>query len=189
MSSPVEMIHYMTSKKISLPFSSSTSSGTLSLLKNRLSEFSLHVPVLKPQILCSESSLQFAENTTIVFLSLARKYSRSECPVVSKTFSISKNTAAVNILLLEFKVTCSVSLVDRSVIMWSARKSNWLTFSKFPSSVCFWIVLKIISNNFPVVNKRLIGRKFWSLPCFGRVMNFLLLPRYFKVTKPKAVFE
>jgi hypothetical protein len=35
-------------------------------------------------------------------------YSRPGCQVVSKAFSISKNTAAVDILLLKFKVTWSV---------------------------------------------------------------------------------
>jgi hypothetical protein len=55
---------------------------------------------------------------------------------------------------------------------------NWLAFSKFPSSVCFWTDLKIsFSNSLPVVDKRLIGCKFWgncgSLPGFDRVMIFV----------------
>jgi hypothetical protein len=43
--------------------------------------------------------------------------------------------------------------------------------------VCFWILLKIsFSNNLPVVDKRLIGRKFGEnfeyFPGFGRVTIF-----------------
>jgi hypothetical protein len=38
-------------------------------------------------------------------------YSKQGCHVISKVFSISKKTAAVDILLLKFKVTWSVSLM------------------------------------------------------------------------------
>jgi hypothetical protein len=38
-------------------------------------------------------------------------YSKPKSNVVSKAFSISKNTAAVDMLLLTFKVTWSVSLL------------------------------------------------------------------------------
>jgi hypothetical protein len=43
--------------------------------------------------------------------------------------------------------------------------------------MCFWIVLKMsFSSSLPVVDKKLIGRKFWgnfrSLPDFGKVMTF-----------------
>jgi hypothetical protein len=91
---------------------------------------------------------------------------------VSKAFSISKNTAAVDILLLKFRVTWSVNPIHWSVVLWSARKPNWRAFSKFLSSVCLWIVLKIsFSKGVPVVDKRMIRRKFWgifgSLPDFG----------------------
>jgi hypothetical protein len=86
-------------------------------------------------------------------------YSRPECHVVSKAFPISKNTAGVDVLLLKFRFTWSVSLIHWSVVLWSARKPNWLAHIKFLSSVCFWIVL--FSNSMPVVDTRLIGRKFW----------------------------
>jgi hypothetical protein len=71
-------------------------------------------------------------------------YSRPECHVVSKTFSIPKKTAGVYILLLQFRVAWSTSLIHWSAVLWSAPKPNRLAFSKFPTSVCFWIVLKII---------------------------------------------
>jgi hypothetical protein len=88
---------------------------------------------------------------------------------------ISKNTAAIDISLLEFRVTWSASPIQWSVVLWSAWKPNWLVFSKFMSSVCFWIVLEIsFSNSLPVVKKMVSGHKFWrnsvSLSVFGRVM-------------------
>jgi hypothetical protein len=78
-------------------------------------------------------------------------YSRPGCHVVSKAFSMSKNTAAVNI------------------------KPNWLAFSKFVSSMCLWIILRInLPKSLPVVDRRLIGRKFHGkfgfLPGFGRAI-------------------
>jgi hypothetical protein len=72
--------------------------------------------------------------------------SRPQCHVVSKAFSISKNTAAVDILLLKFGVTWSTSLIYWSVLLWTARKSNWLTFSKILSSACFGLFLKSASQ-------------------------------------------
>jgi hypothetical protein len=48
---------------------------------------------------------------------------------VSKAFSISKNTAAVAILLLKLRVTWSVSLIHCSVVLWRARKPNWVALS------------------------------------------------------------
>jgi hypothetical protein len=99
-------------------------------------------------------------------------YSRSECYVMSKAFSISKNTAAVDISLLKFRVTWSASVIHWSVELWFARKPNWLAFSKFLSSVCFWVFLKIsFSNSLPVVDKRLIGRKFGG--DFGSLLAFI----------------
>jgi hypothetical protein len=44
-------------------------------------------------------------------------YSRPWCHVVSKAFTMSKNIAAVDILLLKFRVTWSVSLVHWSVVL------------------------------------------------------------------------
>jgi hypothetical protein len=44
-------------------------------------------------------------------------YSKPGCHVVSKAFSISKNTAAVDILLLKLSVTWSVSLIHCSVVL------------------------------------------------------------------------
>jgi hypothetical protein len=102
-------------------------------------------------------------------------YSRPGCHVVSTVFSMSKNTAAVDILLLEFRETWSVSLIHASVVLWRARKPNWPAFSKFVSSMCLWIILRInFSKSLPVVDRRLIWRKFCVnfgfLPGFGRAI-------------------
>jgi hypothetical protein len=64
------------------------------------------------------------------------------------------------------------TLKGRAVVCLKAKLTCiWLDFS----SVCFFIVLKIsLSNSLPVVDKRVIGRKFWGdfefLPGFGRVV-------------------
>jgi hypothetical protein len=60
-------------------------------------------------------------------------YSRPERHVALKTTSISKNTAAINILLLKFRVIRFASLIYWSIVLWSARKPNWVAFSKFLS--------------------------------------------------------
>jgi hypothetical protein len=88
-----------------------------------------------------------------------------------------KNTAAVDILLLKLRGTWSVSLIHRSVVLWRARKPNWLALRRPPSSMCFWTAFRTtFSNSLPVVDRRLIGRKFWgnfvSLQGFGNVMTF-----------------
>jgi hypothetical protein len=44
-------------------------------------------------------------------------YSKPECHVVSKASSMSKNIAAIDILLLKFRVTWSVSLMHCSVVL------------------------------------------------------------------------
>jgi hypothetical protein len=100
--------------------------------------------------------------------------------VVSNAFSISKNTAAIYILLLKLRVTWSVSLIICSVVLWRARKQNWLALSSLLSSMYFWTILRMsFSNNLPVVERRLIGCQFWgnfgSLPGFGNVMTFAAL--------------
>jgi hypothetical protein len=70
-------------------------------------------------------------------------YSKPGCHVVSKAFSISKKTAALEILLLKFRVTWSTRLIHWSVVLSRARKPNWVTFSKFFSSTCLCTILKI----------------------------------------------
>jgi hypothetical protein len=90
---------------------------------------------------------------------------------------MSKNTGAVDIFLLKMRVTWSVSLIHCSDVLWCARKPNWLALNRLLSSMCFWIILrKTFLNDLPVVERRLIGRKFWgnfgSLPGFGNVMIF-----------------
>jgi hypothetical protein len=65
------------------------------------------------------------------------------CPVVSKAFSVSKNAAAVDILLLKFNVTWSVSLVHWSV-MDTETKLSCIKQSSF-----FNVPLNYLQNNFP----------------------------------------
>jgi hypothetical protein len=104
-------------------------------------------------------------------------YSKLGCHVVSKAFSMSKNTAAVHSLLLKLRVTWSVSLIYCNVLLWRARKPNWLALSRPLYSVCFWRIFRItFSNSLPVVDRRLIGHKSWgnfgSLRGFGKVIIF-----------------
>jgi hypothetical protein len=108
-------------------------------------------------------------------------YNKPECHAVSKAFSMSKNTAAVDILLLKLRVTWSVSLIHCSVVLWHERKSTWRALSRTLFSMCFWNNFKLtFSNNLPVVDKRIIGSKFWwnfgSLPGFGNIMSFPSFP-------------
>jgi hypothetical protein len=91
-------------------------------------------------------------------------YSKPRCHVVSKEFSISKNTAAVDMLLLKLRVTWSVSLIHWSAVLWRARKGNWLALNSPLSSMCHWTIFRItFSNSLPVVDKRLIGLKCWGI--------------------------
>jgi hypothetical protein len=104
-------------------------------------------------------------------------YNKPKCHVVSKAFSISKNTAAVQILLFNLRVTWSASLIHCNVLLWRARKPNWLALGRPHFSICFWRNFRItFSNSWPVVDRRLIGRKFsgnfGSLPGLGKVVTF-----------------
>jgi hypothetical protein len=108
---------------------------------------------------------------------LDKLYSKLQCHVVSNAFSMFKNTAAVDILLLKLRITWSMSLTHISVVLWRARKTNWLALSILLSLMCFWTIIRItFSNNLLVVERRLIFRKFWGnfgcLPGFGNVMIF-----------------
>jgi hypothetical protein len=116
-------------------------------------------------------------NKLVENANLDNLYSKPECRVISKAFSMSKNTAAVDILLLELRVTWSLSLMLWSVVLWHAGKPNWLVLSRLPRSICFWRIFRFtFSNSLPIVDRRLIGRRFygnfWSLPGFGNVMIF-----------------
>jgi hypothetical protein len=103
--------------------------------------------------------------------------SKPEYHVVSKAFSMFKNTAAVDILLLKLRDTWSVSLTHGTIVLWRARKPNWLALSRLLSLMCFWTILWMtFSNNLTVLDRREIGSKFWgnfgSLPGSGNVMTF-----------------
>lgn len=104
-------------------------------------------------------------------------HSRTECHVVLKGFLISKNTAAINVLLMKFWVMWSASLIRWSVVLWSTWKPKGLALSKFLSSVCFLILFKVsFSNSLCVMGKELNRHKLWgnlrSLPGFSRIMSF-----------------
>jgi hypothetical protein len=92
-------------------------------------------------------------------------------------------------LLLKCKVTWSVSLIHCSVVLWHTWKLNWLALRRSLSSMCLWNFIGInFSKNLSVLDKRLIGRKFWGnfwfLSCFGTV-----LPRLWVMRQPKAVIK
>jgi hypothetical protein len=96
---------------------------------------------------------------------------------VSKVFSISKNIEVVDILL-KLRVTWSVSLTLCNVVLWRARKSNWLALNWPLPSVSLWIIFNItFLNNLSVGRNRLIGRRFGinvgSLQGFGKVTTFV----------------
>jgi hypothetical protein len=85
-------------------------------------------------------------------------YNRPDCRVVSKAFTISKNTEAIDISL-KFRVMWFVSLIHWIVVLRCARKTNWLAFSKSLSLIRVRIVFKIsFLKQFHLVGKRLIRR-------------------------------
>jgi hypothetical protein len=91
-------------------------------------------------------------------------YSKPSYHVAPKAFPISKNTAAVAMLLLKFKVTWSLCLIHwRIIVVWRAKKTNWLALSRNLSSMRLGTVFRItLSNSLPDVDKGLIGHKFWG---------------------------
>jgi hypothetical protein len=76
------------------------------------------------------SLIKLVENSNLDNLHI-----KPECHVVSKAFSMSKDTAAVDILLLKFRVTWSVSLIHCSVVLCRARKPNWLSLNRLAPTV------------------------------------------------------
>jgi hypothetical protein len=107
-------------------------------------------------------------------------HSKPLCHVQSKAFSISTDTAAADILLLKFWVTWYVSLVRCHVVLWRAWNSNWLALSMPLPSMCLWNIFSIsFSYSFPVVDKKVIGLRFWenlgSLQGFGKIVTFAFL--------------
>jgi hypothetical protein len=100
----------------------------------------------------------------------------------------------VDMLSLEFKVTWFVSLIYWSVVLWRTRKPNRLALGWTLSSMCLWTIFRItFSNRLPVVDNRLIRRKFWGnvgpLPGFGNVIAFCFLPRLWKMGQSKAMIK
>jgi hypothetical protein len=104
-------------------------------------------------------------------------HSRPGCHVVSKAFSISKDTPAFDISLLKLwrdpLETYTVSLV-----LWCATKPHWLAFSKFLSSMCLWAICRIsFSKCLPVVDRtlvvRLVGGNLGFLPALAELWFWL----------------
>jgi hypothetical protein len=67
-------------------------------------------------LLCERKELM-SLNKLVENSNLDHLYSKPECHVVSKGFSMSKNTAAEDIFLLKLRVTWSVSLIHCSVLL------------------------------------------------------------------------
>jgi hypothetical protein len=81
-------------------------------------------------------------------------------------------------LLLKLRVTWSFSLIHCKVMLWHAQNPNWPAFIRPFSPLCLWTIFRIaFSSSLPVVDKRLIGRKFGgnleSFPVFGKVIIFV----------------
>jgi hypothetical protein len=93
--------HFGTPACISLGVDISPSTETLNLHCERKEPMSL---------------IKLVENSSLDNLQLL-VYSEPECHVVSKAFSMSKNTAAVDILLSNLRVTWSSSLIHCSVVL------------------------------------------------------------------------
>jgi hypothetical protein len=99
----------------------------------------------------STETLNFLwENIALIcFIRLIEKlysyslYSKQTCHVLWNAFSISKNTAAVDILLLKFKVKWSVSLMDWSVVLCRARKPNWFALSRSFALMYLWTIFRM----------------------------------------------
>jgi hypothetical protein len=118
------------------------------------------------------SLIKLVENSNLDHL-----YSKPECNVVSRAFPMSKNTAAVNKLMLKLRVTWSVSLIHCSVVLWHARKPNWLPLSKPLSSMCFWTIFRMtLSNSLPFVDRRHVNVEGILIPYRVLVMLWLFLP-------------
>jgi hypothetical protein len=86
----------------------------------------------------------------IIFVSnfnLCNLYNKLGCQVVSKAFSISKNTAAIDIFL-EFKVTWPINLIHCSVVLWLVQKPNWLAISRSSSWVCLCTIFRLTFKKF-----------------------------------------
>jgi hypothetical protein len=72
-------------------------------------------------------------------ISLMRFVTNAMCHVVLEAFSISKTQHCQHTFVEIFGNMPSTSLVHWSVILWSARKPNWLAFNKFLSSIYFFL--------------------------------------------------
>jgi hypothetical protein len=86
-----------TSACITLGVDISPSTETLNFLRQRKEPISL---------------IKLVENSNLDYF-----YSKRDCHVISKTFSMSKNTAVIGIIMLKLRVTWSVSLIHCSVVL------------------------------------------------------------------------
>jgi hypothetical protein len=92
------------------------------------------------------------------------------CHVDSKAFSISKNTAVVDIFF-KLRVAWSDSLMHCNDVQWHERNPNLLAFISHLPSMYLWTIFTVTFSLSHFVDRRLTGRKFWgyfgSLPGFG----------------------
>jgi hypothetical protein len=187
-------------KGISRPFTCSTSSGTLesSADIDRLCFpfIDLYAPSPTPWFHSSESpstkTLHFVHEKRNNLLNNVKNsnsdnlYSRPECHVGSKDFSISKNIAAVGIYCWNLGCDPPASYTEVSYCELLEGRTDLQLVSFFPQCV-FGLFLKSASNI--VMDMRLIGRKFWAIARCQQSYDFCLLPSRREVPKQKAVIE
>jgi hypothetical protein len=109
-----------------------------------------YVPALTSCLNSRKTSLHFLRANKLISLirlienfNVDNLYSKPKCHVVSKDFSISKTTSVVDMLLLKFKVTWSISLIHWSVMLCCLWKPNLLGLSRPLSSMCLWTIFRI----------------------------------------------
>jgi hypothetical protein len=93
---------------------------------------------------CISLIVDISPSTEIPYLDSLN--SKRSCHVVWKAFSTSKNTTAVDMLLLKLRVTWPFSLAH-CIVLWRARSSNWLSLNYIFSLVCHWTIFKITFLN------------------------------------------
>jgi hypothetical protein len=115
-----------------------------------------------------EGSNQLYLTCTILII-CKNVYSRSGYQVASKASSVSTYIAAVDILLLQFRVTWFISLLHWSAVPGSTWKPNWLAFNTPPPPMCLELFCRTSSwNSLPILGKGPIGANFVDIlgPCW-----------------------
>jgi hypothetical protein len=84
--------------------------------------------------------------------------SKLRCHVIWNAFSISNHTAAVD------NMTRSSSLIHCSVVLWRARKPNWLALSRSLFQMCLWTIFRMTFSNrykVKVMLRRTVSRSLY----------------------------